>query len=262
MVPGKSPLEALTLALSPLFPERTLKSIREDLEDNSARGLHLLLAAHVKQSGARVRLVVDQFEELFTQTAIDAERQQFLDILLAAISEPHGPSLGLLTLRADFYDRRFQYPELGRLIKNHQIMVFPMEMADLREVIEKPAQLPDVQLTFEEGLVGDLLFDVRGQVGALPLLQFTLRSALPVLRAATSDATCLSADRRSQRCAGSACRVNLPVSAYRDPSAARTRPLLAPVRSRYSGRRGDQAQDSSALNWSLSIKRKRPGSPK
>ena len=174
MVPGKSPLEALTLALSPLFPERTLKSIREDLEDNSARGLHLLLAAHVKQSGARVLLVVDQFEELFTQTAIDAERQQFLDILLAAISEPHGPLLGLLTLRADFYDRRFQYPELGRLIKNHQIMVFPMEMADLREVIEKPAQLPDVQLTFEEGLVGDLLFDVRGQVGALPLLQFTL----------------------------------------------------------------------------------------
>src|SRR5579864_6623902 len=103
MVPGKSPLEALTLTLTSLFPERSLKSIREDLEDDSERGLHLLLTAYVKQAGTRVVLVIDQFEELFTQTAIEAERQQFLDILLAAISEPHGPLLGLLTLRADFY---------------------------------------------------------------------------------------------------------------------------------------------------------------
>ena len=88
MVPGKHPLEALTLTLAPLFPERSLKSIREDLEDESARGLHLLLTACVKQSGVNVLLVIDQFEELFTQTARDAQRQQFLDILLAAASEP------------------------------------------------------------------------------------------------------------------------------------------------------------------------------
>ncbi len=97
IVPGKHPLEALTLTLTLLFPERSLKSIREDLEDDSARGLHLLLTTYVKQSGMSVLLVIEQ-----------------------------------------------------------------------------PAQLPDVQLTFEEGLVGDLLFDVQGQVGALPLLQFTL----------------------------------------------------------------------------------------
>ena len=49
-----------------------------------------------------------------------------------------------------------------------------MAIHELREVIEKPAALPDVQLTFEGDLVGDLLFEVQGQVGALPLLQFTL----------------------------------------------------------------------------------------
>ena len=37
-----------------------------------------------------------------------------------------------------------------------------------------PAALPDVKLTFEGNLVGDLLYEIRGQVGALPLLQFTL----------------------------------------------------------------------------------------
>jgi hypothetical protein len=49
-----------------------------------------------------------------------------------------------------------------------------MSIHELREVIEKPAELPDVRLTFEGDLVGDLLFEVQGQVGALPLLQFTL----------------------------------------------------------------------------------------
>src|SRR5579864_3208861 len=160
MVPGKHPLEALTLTLTALFPERSLKSIREDLEDDSTRGLHLLLTTYVKASGASVLLVIDQFEELFTQTATEAERQQFLDVLLAAVSEPRGPLIGVLTLRADFYDRPLQYPELAHLIESHRIIVLPMEIPDLRQVIEQPAQLPDVQLTFEEGLIGDLLFDV------------------------------------------------------------------------------------------------------
>src|SRR5262249_28673048 len=40
--------------------------------------------------------------------------------------------------------------------------------------IKGPAALPDVLLSFEGNLVGDLLYEVRGQIGALPLLQFTL----------------------------------------------------------------------------------------
>src|SRR5207249_9634627 len=60
------------------------------------------------------------------------------------------------------------------LIQKHHHLVFPMQLQDLRAVIEHPAALPDVQLTFEGNLVGDLLFEMQGQVGALPLLQFTL----------------------------------------------------------------------------------------
>jgi conflict system STAND superfamily ATPase len=44
----------------------------------------------------------------------------------------------------------------------------------LRRVIEQPAALPDVQLAFEGDLVQNLLSEVGGQAGALPLLQFTL----------------------------------------------------------------------------------------
>jgi hypothetical protein len=174
IVPGERPIEALTLALSELLPDKSLKAIREDLEDDAARGLHLLATKLAKRPGTKVVLLVDQFEELFTQTPSEDERRHFLDMLVTATTEPHGPVIVLLTLRADFYDRPLAYPALGQLIPNRQMVVLPMGIHELREVIEKPTALPDVQLTFEGDLVGDLLFEVQGQVGALPLLQFTL----------------------------------------------------------------------------------------
>jgi hypothetical protein len=42
MIPGKHPIEALGLTLRPRFPETSFKSLREDLEDDAARGLHVL----------------------------------------------------------------------------------------------------------------------------------------------------------------------------------------------------------------------------
>jgi hypothetical protein len=174
IVPGTRPIESLTLALSEHLPDKSLKAIREDLEDDSARGLHLLATRLAKRPGTKVVLLVDQFEELFTQTPSEDERRHFLDLLVTAIAEPHGPVIVLLTLRADFYDRPMRYPVLHQLMQAHQTSVLPMAIPELREVIEKPAALPDVRLTFEGDLVGDLLFEVQGQVGALPLLQFTL----------------------------------------------------------------------------------------
>ncbi len=179
MVPGKHPLEALILSLASWFPDRSFTSLREDLQDRNARGLHqlashLLTTHKVKQPGAKVLLLVDQFEELFTQTESEEERERFMQLLLVACSEPNGPLLVLLTLRADFYDRPMGYPVLYQMIEAHQVALLTMETKDLRRVIEQPAARPDVQLIFEGNLVENVLSEVRGQVGALPLLQFTL----------------------------------------------------------------------------------------
>ena len=174
MTPGGHPLEALALTLTKRFPDKSLKAIYEDLAESSTRGLHLLATSLLKRPRARVVLFIDQFEEVFTQSTPEDERQHFIDLLLSAMTEPGGPVVVILTLRADFYDRPMSYPTLSMFIQERQIAVPPMDMQDLRAVIEKPAGLPDVQLTFEGDLVGDLLFEVRGQAGALPLLQFTL----------------------------------------------------------------------------------------
>ena len=87
LVPGTRPLEALALTLAPRLSDRSVKSIREDLEDESARGLHLLAKQLVTFSGQQVVLLVDQFEELFTQTPSEEERHHFIDLLVTAVTE-------------------------------------------------------------------------------------------------------------------------------------------------------------------------------
>ena len=200
MKPGARPLEALAFTLADHLPGSSFKRLREDLEDDSTRGLHLLALQIVRtretldpsqtrgpsvtrdKSGSyelgdtppRVVLFIDQFEELFTLTSDEWERRQFIDLLITAIIDPKGSLVVILTLRADFYDRLGTYPELGQLVVGHQAIIWPMNVQDLRAVITRPAALPDVQLSFEGDLVGDLLFEMQGQPGALPLLQFTL----------------------------------------------------------------------------------------
>jgi WD40 repeat protein/energy-coupling factor transporter ATP-binding protein EcfA2 len=173
-VPGTHPLENLAAALARLLPEKSLRAIREDLEDPSTRGLHVLGKQLATEPHQRVVLYIDQFEELFTLTATEAERQAFIDLLTTAMDEPDGQVIVLSSLRADFYDRPLQVSQLADLMERYHKVIPPLTLSDLRAVIEQPAGLDDVRLQFESGLVGELVFDVRDQVGALPLLQFTL----------------------------------------------------------------------------------------
>ena len=114
----------------------------------------------------RVLLCIDQFEELFTQTSTQDEREQFLELFVTALSEPRGHVIVVLTLRADFYDRVLNSSILWPLIEEHQCGVPPMNVQELRMVIEQPAGLADVQVKFEGEYVGDLLFEMQGQAEA------------------------------------------------------------------------------------------------
>ena len=80
IIPGNHPIEALALAFAQRVPDRSLKTIREDLSDDSTYGVHLLASTLSKQPETRVVLFIDQFEEVFTQTTSEEERQQFLEL--------------------------------------------------------------------------------------------------------------------------------------------------------------------------------------
>jgi WD40 repeat protein/type II secretory pathway predicted ATPase ExeA len=172
VLPGERPLESLATALTHMLPRRSIVELHKDLQmvDEDARALHLM----TQQSGKRTLLFVDQFEELFTLTRREDERRKFIDLITVAASEPRGLLSVILTMRADFYDRPLVYTELGKLIEGSTYLLLPMTTDETQAAIERPAALPDVRVEFESNLVGDLLFEVRNQPGALPLLQFTL----------------------------------------------------------------------------------------
>ncbi len=171
--PGVHPIELFADALYKVNPNRSYSTIETDLKHPSGRGLHNL-ARNFVPSGDKLVIYVDQFEEVFTQTIDETERAQLISLLTTAATEPDSMVLILLTLRADFYDRPLAYPELGKLLETNGRSILPMSLADLNEVIQKPAALPEAQLSFEDGLVSELVFETRDQVGGLPLLQFTL----------------------------------------------------------------------------------------
>ncbi len=174
LIPGAHPVETLLLTLAPHFPQNSLTNIRADLIDDAMRGLYLLAMQLRTAADTKVVLLIDQFEELFTLTVSEQERQHFIHLLVNAVTEADSPLIVIITLRADFSDWPMYYPTLHQVIEAHRIPILPMSLDELRAVIEQPAALPDVQLRFENNLVGDLLFEVAGQVGALPLLAFTL----------------------------------------------------------------------------------------
>ena len=165
-------LNGQDVGLSPL--ERLVPDTLQQTLNVSSLGLYNLLQRITTNPRERIVLTIDQFEELFAPTVDKGQQAQFIELLFATATQPHNNVLIIATLRADFYDHVLKNPQLFAIMEAHQVEVPPMSIQDLRTVIEKPAVLEDVRVTFEPDLVGDLLYEVRKRPDALPLLQFTL----------------------------------------------------------------------------------------
>ena len=118
----------------------------------------------------RLLLVVDQWEELYTQCKDKAQRQCFVQQLIEATDK--SPLTIVLTLRSDFYTPFGDEPELQNRIKGSIVNVCRMTAEELRQVIAAPAK--QVELTLESGLADLILKDLGDEPGRLPLLEFAL----------------------------------------------------------------------------------------
>jgi WD40 repeat protein len=112
-------------------------------------------------------LVVDQFEELYTQCHDTDRRARFIDALLSH----RGPVV--IGLRADFYGEVSANAELASAVARNQVLLGPMSDDDLRRAISEPARLAGLRL--EPGLIDLVLRDVAGEPGGLPLMSHALR---------------------------------------------------------------------------------------
>jgi WD40 repeat protein/DNA-binding SARP family transcriptional activator len=169
MFPGEHPIDELEAALLRIAVH-PVPRLRERL-DSGSRGL-LEVVDLVAPGEAEVVLVVDQFEEAFTLTTDERERELFLESLRVAAADPESRLRVIVTLRADFYDRPLVYPRFGELLAERTEAVPPLTPDELEQAIRGPAERIGVRP--EPGLVAEMIADVAHQPGALPLLQYAL----------------------------------------------------------------------------------------
>ncbi|MDX6707995.1 MAG: hypothetical protein QOI48_3841 [Solirubrobacteraceae bacterium] len=171
--PGAHPLQALTTQLAPLGAGSSMQATLDGLAADR-RTLHLAvsLALGADSQASRVVIIVDQLEEVFTLCSDERERAQFFANLLHAAFASGGQTVVVVTMRADFYARCAEYPELAQRTARSLALVGAMDDGELRQAIEEPARR--VGLFLESGLVQTILDDVGSDGGALPLLEHAL----------------------------------------------------------------------------------------
>ncbi|MDX3638631.1 hypothetical protein [Streptomyces sp. MB09-02B] len=116
-------------------------------------------------------VIVDQFEELFTLCHDRAERDRFLDLLLAA-RQPESRLRVVLAVRGDFYGHCAGHRALAEAVSRANLLVGPMSRDELREAITGPAGAAG--LNVERTLTAAVVDEVVDQPGALPMLSHAL----------------------------------------------------------------------------------------
>ncbi len=117
-------------------------------------------------------ILIDQFEEIFSQTAAD-EAQHVLGMLSDLAAQPDVPIRMIATLRSDFLpqlvaDARFEGYE------RRKVVVRAMSEHELQDAIQRPLQLHHPNKRFEPALLERLAHDAAADAAYLPLLQVTL----------------------------------------------------------------------------------------
>ncbi|HEV3292117.1 MAG TPA: AAA family ATPase, partial [Streptosporangiaceae bacterium] len=193
MTPTKDPLTELAARLAAVGGPDAL-AVRDELAGHPDRA-HLaiwsaVLAAAARSDeqppasadcAARLVLIVDQFEQIFTlnpDSGGEAARQCFITALCSAAANPVGPgqvppALVVLAVRGDFWDQCAAVPELVSALQDGQFVVGPMTESELRVAITGPAEAAGLRI--DPALTDTILGDLRAagedrSAGVLPLL--------------------------------------------------------------------------------------------
>jgi WD40 repeat protein len=143
--------------------------------DGKPKGKPDVLAQVVRQlkgNDAEWLIFIDQFEELFTRCTNLDQRKNFIQSI-CQIAESKDRSVKIvLAMRADFLGEFNPYPQFGKIVQRQIHLVNEMPEDELELAIKGPAAKHGVR--FEPGLAKEIISDVQGQAGSLPLMQYTL----------------------------------------------------------------------------------------
>ena len=204
ITPTREPLNELASGVASLAGADAA-SIRRELDNDPSRfALTVRQAATTRadepgdeldRQERRLLLVVDQFEQVFTQCTDEDQRRAFIAALHSAATTGHGPNqvpagLIVLVVRADFEARCAEYSQLAAAVQD-RYLVTSMTPLRLRMAITEPAKMAGSYV--DSTLVETLLRDVQARVpmsspagswhgmtsgaGVLPLLSHALDQA-------------------------------------------------------------------------------------
>ncbi|ACK68582.1 WD-40 repeat protein [Gloeothece citriformis PCC 7424] len=170
--PDKNPFQSLFNAFSGQYGQEKTEIIQQEKEN-----ILIELVKNLKEKDNFWLIYIDQFEEIFHLSAQE-QGKKFIKALVKLYkylksSQDFSVKL-MMTMRTDFLDKFSAYPELKYITitqKNIE-MIADMKPDELRQAIEQPAAQNGV--VFEDGLVKEIMNDVKDQPGYLPLLQYTL----------------------------------------------------------------------------------------
>ncbi len=163
--PGAAPTRSLARALAPELagdPE-ALAALPDSLDPDVLGSL----MARWRSDRREALLVVDQFEELFTQNPPEVQEQ--FAALLGRLA--HDPALHvLLSLRDDFLIRCHEHRALRPVFKDLTPLL-PLGGRELRRALEEPARRYGYRFE-DEALLDEMVEAAEGARAPLPLLAF------------------------------------------------------------------------------------------
>ncbi|MET0910900.1 MAG: ABC transporter substrate-binding protein, partial [Ilumatobacteraceae bacterium] len=137
----------------------------------SPGGVRRAVERVLPEGSDQLLLVIDQFEELFTQVD-DETATRFIDELVGLVTAPRSRARVVVTLRADFYDRPLRHRGLGELLRDGTEVITPMSVEELEAAITGPAA--KVGVNVDTLVVAEMVGEIVDRPGALPLMQYTL----------------------------------------------------------------------------------------
>jgi hypothetical protein len=176
--PGRSPLESLAAVISPMVATavnlademQEQKKLVETLRKEPGHLGHVL-RGRARRDSRRLLLFVDQFEELYTQTADPAERAAFTACLSAVADDATSPLRVVLSIRSDFLDRVAEDQRFVSELTQGLFFLGPPNRDGLSDAIVQPAEMAGFRFENPQ-MVDDMLNHLESTPGALPLLQF------------------------------------------------------------------------------------------
>ncbi|MBE0670040.1 MAG: hypothetical protein IH588_05585, partial [Anaerolineales bacterium] len=172
--PGRDPIGELGRVVSSLAsstnPEDEIRDKAMKDATTFARWCEIVLK---EGRDKRLVLFIDQFEEVFTQISKEQERVAFLNLLTHAATIENGRVIILFSMRSDFVSNCATYPQLNALLNQQFVQIGAMQAEELVSAIAQPALR--VGLRIDPDLIAQIINEMKGEPGALPLMQFALK---------------------------------------------------------------------------------------